>query len=56
MVQSLPASCCHVEEDQMGIIGERVEGGEGRGGGTVEFSRLHVSRQQGRIINVSSVF
>ena len=51
MVQSLPASCCHVEEDQMGIIGERVEGG-----GTVEFSRLHVSRQQGRIMNVSSDF
>ena len=54
MVQSLPASLCHVEEDQMGIIGERVE--EGRGGGTVEFSRLHVSRQQGRIMNVNSDF
>ena len=33
MVHSLPASHCHVEEDQMGIIGE----GKERGEETVEF-------------------
>ena len=30
-LQSLPASHCHVEEDQMGIIGEGKERGEEEG-------------------------